>query len=190
MICLIYNFDYQKDFIICVGDNGSGKTSLTQKFWLRNVPKDKVFVLNSSRETTWAQYCEQANIIKPYMFTKKWFEEFLVRFVTEHSNCLLVLDDIDNYNVKESNVLKSVVINARHMNIGIIATSRNMQALPIIFYRQAKYSCFGRQVSKYDRIYIGYYMDELASQLEYLQEYSFLIYDGKSRQYNIVKLKI
>lgn len=185
------NIIYNKDFISVCGDNGSGKTTLVEKLILSNIPPEKIFVLNSSNEGSWYQYVPKNNVITPIMFTKEFFERFLLEFVSRHSDCMLVLDDIDNYNIKRSEVLKSVVINARHLNIGIVITTRSLQDLPIILYRQSKYAFLSRQISQYDRIYISTMVGlENSRKLGNLDKYVFGVYSRDFTDMQFIKLSV
>lgn len=181
------SFKWNRDFIIVVGDNGSGKTTLMQRLFVERTPMEKRFVLNSSRQSNWNDYVLEKHNYKPMEFTRKWFDKWLAAFVATHNNCLLVIDDYDNFNAKDSEVLKSVIINARHMNIGIILATRNLQSIPMILYQQAKYSFFGNQLVQYNRIYAGYFMGSYATQLNGIPKYSFLVFDGS--QADFIKLK-
>ncbi len=186
-----YSFNPHKDYIMVSGINGSGKTLLIANFWLNKVDKKNVYVLNSSRENTWSRIgIPEENIIKPIRFDKKWFDLFLLEFVSSHTNCLLVLDDCDNFSFRESEILKSVIINARHMGIGIILSTRSLQSIPRVLYNQAKYCCFSVQRVKYDIIYLGYTIGEVAYLLNNLGKYEFMIYDMNNKQYSVVKLAL
>lgn len=181
-----------KDFIVIVGDNDSGKTTMMQKFILANMKKDKIIILNSSRQKDWADYIPiPKNIIKPAMFTKKWFEMFLLDMVSSKKDHLLVLDDVDNYGVKKSEVFKSVVINARHLNMGMVVAVRSLQELPILFYKQARYIFISRQLVFYDRQYIAFTIGRKnADKLENLEKYAFGVFDRKTNEFEIIKLKV
>lgn len=161
-----------------------------QKLILSNVPPERIFVLNSSNEGTWYQYVPRQNVINPVMFTRDFFERFILEFVSRHSDCLLVLDDIDNFNVKRSEVLKSVVINARHMNLGIVITTRSLQDIPIVLYRQSRYCFFSRQISMYDRNYIATMIGlENARKLGNLEKYVFGIYSKEFNDMHFIKIQ-
>ncbi len=180
-----------RDFICVIGDNGSGKTTLVEKLILSKVPRDKVYVLNSSLEDSWNKYVAPKNITKPIIYTQQYFEKFLLDFTANHIDCTLVLDDIDNYEIKKSWVLKSIVTNARHLNIGIILTSRNLQDIPKVLYRQSKYIFVSRQVSMYDRQYIATIIGlEKSYTLANLGEHVFGMYDGVTKNMEYIKLKV
>jgi GTPase SAR1 family protein len=184
---LIWNHDY----VVCVGSNGSGKTTLIQRYVLPNVPHDKIHVLNSSRESTWATFLPKEQITKPIMFDVKTLEEFLLKFVSENPNSFLVLDDIDNYEPRNSIVFKSVIVNARHLNIGMCITSRFLQEIPRNVYSQARLIFVGRVESDFDVRYLATIIPPRAAYLtKNLEKYQFMMVDVRERKYYIIKLKI
>ncbi|MGI0060156.1 MAG: ATP-binding protein [Nitrosotalea sp.] len=188
---LNFTFKYNQDFLSVVGDNDSGKTTLIQRFILANVPPEKVFVLNSSNEESWYKYFPKQNITSPFMFTTSWFEQYILKTVAEHSGSVLVWDDVDNYNVKKSEILKSVVINARHLGLGIVIATRSLQELPILMYRQSKYAFFATQRSMYDRNYIATMIGlENARKLANLDKHVFAVAGKGIPQLEFIKLKI
>jgi GTPase SAR1 family protein len=183
---------YDKDFVCVVGDNGSGKTTLIQKFLLSKVPRSKIYVLNSSRQKNWYRWLPQDHITTPIMFTKKWFEVFLLEFASKHQGCVLVLDDMDNYKSKESDVLESVVINARHLGIGLIMSVRRLPSIPIEIYQMARYTFIARQLVNYNIYYIANLIPEqYVWQLKALPKFAFGVFSPDSEPiFAKIKLKL
>jgi ABC-type lipopolysaccharide export system ATPase subunit len=182
---------WNKDYVVVIGSNGSGKTTLIQRLILPNIPKDRIFVLNSSRESTWYNHIPKENIYKPVMFDVRTLESFLLGYVSNNPNSHLVLDDVDNYDPKNSVVFKSVIINARHMNIGLTISSRFLQEIPRNVYSQSRLIFSGRVESDFDVRYLATIISPRAAYLtKTLNKYEFMMFDVKSRQYYKIRLKI
>lgn len=185
------DFNPYKDFIIIVGDNGSGKTTFC-KMLISKCDNSNTIVLNSSRESVWDNLINPKNNIKPELFTKKFFEKALLKIAAlTNDKALVILDDIDNYGIKKSEVLKSVVINARHLNLGLILMSRSLQDIPITLYKQAKYVFLGTQSTDYSIYYIATLIGmENAKKLKAIPKFTFGVYDSANRQrFDFIKLK-
>jgi GTPase SAR1 family protein len=182
---------YNKDYVVVIGTNGSGKTTLVQRYVLPNIPHDKIHVLNSSRESTWSTFLPKEQISKPVFFDVKTLENFLLGYVSENPNSHLVLDDVDNYDPRNSIVFKSVIINARHMNIGMTITSRFLQEIPRNVYSQARLIFVGRVESDFDVRYLATIIPPRAAYLtKNLEKYQFMMVDVRERKFYIIKLKI
>mgnify|MGYP001626244457 CR=1 FL=1 len=179
-----------QDIIVVVGDNNSGKTSIVQKLLLSKADKKNVYVINSSHESSWEKYVPKDNIFSPAIFDIKWLEKVLLLIVASNNrNITLVIDDIDNFDVKFNVIIKSIAVNLRHINAGLIITSRSLVDIPRTIYKQAKYLFVGYQSSDYDIYYIstiiGY---EKAKILKTLKEHEFLLWSRKDRAVEVVKL--
>jgi hypothetical protein len=159
-------------------------------------------VVNSSNEPSWNQYANSDHIYKPTLFNLKWLEQTLLKIVTKEppvtadgrkgtdTRKLIIVDDADNFNLKVSDVLRSIVVNARHLNCGLILTARELSSIPKILYSQASYSFFARQDSDYNIYYIatiiGY---ENGAILKNLDRFVFAQWSRRDRTLELVKLK-
>lgn len=180
------DFVYNKDFVIVVGDNGSGKTTVV-RYLVEGVPKDKVYVLNASGQK-WD--FAKKNVQNPLMYSNEFFNKYCVNFLAKHSNCTLILDDADNFNIKHNDYLKSLVINARHASIGVILSVRQVQDIDKIIYKQAK-SYISYQSVDYDTVYLSKMMPRtIAEYTKTLNEYEFLnfCYEGVKPVYRKFKV--
>jgi hypothetical protein len=66
-----------------------------------------------------------------------------------------------------------------------------MQALPLMLYRQAKYSFFATQRSDYAIYYIATFVGmPNAMQLKNLPQYCFGVWDAKNYQFEKIKLRV
>ena len=185
-------FNPYKDIVNVVGNNGSGKTTLVETLFVKNTPLDNIYVLNSSGEDSWKRCgIPKENIVVPEMFSREYFESVLLMFAgKETKGSLLILDDVDNYGPKGSMIFKSVVINARHLNLGVIVTTRDLQSLPINFYQQAHYTFFARQPSDYSLRYIATLIPpEHTYNLKNLDKYVFGVWDMAEFKMDYIKLK-
>lgn len=185
------NLEYNpaKDLITVIGDNGSGKTTLITKLF---TTYNNCFIINTSRQKIWSSFVNPENIINPVSFDLKWLEEVLLRISSKSKGkTTIILDDVDNFPIKGSAVFKSIVINARHLNIGIIVAARVLSDLPKIFYKQSRYIIIGSQSSDYDMYYlatvIGYGNARL---LKELKEYEFAVWDSKQKKLSFLKLRL
>ena len=180
----IRQFVYNKDFVIIVGDNGSGKTTLVRNV-VTGVPKQQVYILNASGQR-WD--FPKRNITHPLLYTKEWFNSYIVKFLATHSNCTLVLDDADNFDIKKNQYLRSLIINARHVSVGVVLSIRQVQDLDKLIYKQAK--CYiARQAVRWDMQYVAKFMpEELAYELKDLPPYTFLNYYQKTSEARLFKV--
>ncbi len=186
--CLDWNM--YKDIVVIIGDNDSGKTSIIQWLFLKRIDNKNTYVINSSHEASWKTIVPEQNIFSPSIFNIKWLQKVLLLIASSNSKQItIVIDDIDNFNVKEDKIFKSLIINLRHLNVGLIISSRTMSDLPKNLYKQARYSLFGYQSSDYDMYYIatiiGY---DTAKTLKLLPDYVFLKWDRKKRSADKVML--
>lgn len=184
------SFNQYKDIVVVVGDNESGKTSLVQKLFLANSDLSHVFIINSSHESSWKKYVNDDHIFSPSVFDIKWIEKVLLLIVSSNiKNVTLVIDDIDNFDIKFNIVIKSITVNLRHINTGLILTSRSLVDIPRVIYKQARYMFIGYQSSDYDINYIatviGY---ENARALKNLNQFEFMLWDRRNKVPKIVKL--
>jgi hypothetical protein len=181
-----------KDFVTVVGGNGSGKTVLIQRYLLANVKdKNTIYIINSSNESSWYNYAPEKNILKPLIYDLKWLETNLLRIIsTAPGRVLLVVDDIDNWDIKASTILKSVVVNARHANVGLIVSTRQLSFIPKVLYAQSKYIFVANQQSDWDCYYlatiIGY---ARAETLKQLGDYEFARWGQKEKKLDYIKVK-
>ncbi|MGC8579676.1 MAG: ATPase/DNA packaging protein [bacterium] len=187
MLTLPYN--PYKDIITVIGDNGSGKTTLVGTLFTH---KENCFVINCSGQAIWNKYINPDNIIVPVVYTNTWLEKTLLTIASKYNKkATILIDDIDNFQVKGSQVFKSLTINARHLNFGIIAISRTLSDIPKIFYRQSRYLFIATQTSDYDIYYIatiiGY---ENAKALKTLPKYVFALWDRDNKRLTKIKLNI
>lgn len=182
---------YNKDYVVVIGTNGSGKTTLIQRFILANMPKENIYVLNSSRESSWSTFLPADHIFKPVFFDVKTLDNFLCTNVPDNVNTHFVLDDVDNYEPRNSVIFKSVIINARHMNIGLTISSRFLQDIPRNVYSQARLIFSGRVESDFDVRYLATIISPRAAYLtKSLEKYQFMMWDVRERKHYVIKLKI
>jgi GTPase SAR1 family protein len=186
----IISFNQYKDIVVIVGDNESGKTSLVQKLFLSNIDRSHVFIINSSHESSWSKYVPDEQIFSPSIFDIKWIEKVLLLIVSSNMKSVtLVIDDIDNFDIKFNIIIKSITVNLRHINTGLILTSRSLVDIPRVIYKQARYMFIGYQSSDYDTNYIatiiGY---ENAKLLKNLNQFEFMLWDRHTKTPRIIKL--
>jgi hypothetical protein len=185
-----FKFKYNKSFVLLCADNGYGKTSMLQSFICAGAPKDRIYLLNTSRQHDWSGIIPDSHIYKPLMFNQDFIDQFILEFAMgkDHSNCLLILDDLDAFPVKKSDIIYKFVREARHSNIGIVITTGMLQKIPTIYYQMAEYSFFGPQSNKYNIQYInktsitdGYILSEI-------ERYTFAVWSREEKKMYLVKL--
>ncbi|MEM3264774.1 MAG: ATPase/DNA packaging protein [Thermoplasmata archaeon] len=186
----MFEINQFKDIIVIIGDNESGKTSIVQKLFLPKMKKDSVFVINSSHEDSWAKYISEDHIFSPSIFDIDWLEKVILLIVSSNLKSItLIIDDIDNFQVKFNNIIKSIAVNLRHINTGLIITSRSLVDIPRVIYKQSRYIFIGYQSSDYDIYYIatiiGY---KNAETLKSLKQFEFAVWDRKTKSLRRVKL--
>jgi hypothetical protein len=188
----VYKGVYNKTFSIACADNGYGKTELIMKVLCHNVPREKIYVLNTSRQRDWTKFIPKKNIYVPVMFNIDFIEQFLLEFMKTHSDCMLILDDFDAYPVKKSDIVYKIVREARHSNVGIVAATGMLQRLPTIYYQQADYLFFGPQESKWNVQYISKanIPQEDANILMKLPKYVFAAWIRNEHRMYLVKVNL
>lgn len=182
-------FNPYKDIITVIGDNDSGKTTLVRELF---VHKDNCFVINSSRQTSWNGVVKPENIINPTLYDTKWLDKKLLEIASKYNGkATVIMDDVDNFNIKQSKVFRTITINARHLNLGLIAISRSLSDIPKLYYKQSKYIFIATQASDYDLYYIatiiGY---DNAKHLKELPKYVFAVWDRNNKKLTDIKLKL
>ncbi len=187
------NLKYNKDFIIFVGNNGSGKTTLMRSI-ISKMPLKRVFVINSGAEKSWYNLnIPKENIIIPAVYDNKTFNKLLYRFIINRNinSFHLAIDDADNFELKDSRILKSVYVNARRLNLGGSLSVRRLSWIPIEIYDKAKYIFFSRQNVDYSIYYIQKLMGrDLANKLKKLDQFVFLVYEPTTGNNFKMKLKV
>jgi GTPase SAR1 family protein len=186
-------FDPYHDYVVAVGSKGSGKTTLMQRLFASKVPREKVYVLNSSRERSWNNYALPENVETPNMLTLSEFERIVLKFASRKSDrSLMVLDDVDIFpKVKKSEAFYSVVAQSRHLNVGVIVTARLLSSFPLGFYTQADYVFFGSQESQYTAQYVATFIGlENAYSLVRMPEHVFGFWDTRKRTLEKIKLRV
>jgi uridine kinase len=183
-------FNQYKDIIVIVGDNDSGKTSLVQKFIIAKMDKKNIYVINASHQDDWRNYVPQDNIFNPAVFDIDWLEKVLLLIASSKSkNITLIIDDIDNFDIKYNIVIKSIAVNLRHLNVGLIITSRSLIDIPRVIYKQSRYLFLGYQASDYDINYIGTVIGyENARKLKQLSQYIFMVWSRKTHEFSFIRL--
>jgi energy-coupling factor transporter ATP-binding protein EcfA2 len=182
-----YEVQYNKDWTCVCGANGSGKTTL-MRYLLKSVPKDKLYVLSGGFEDDWALSANKKNIIKPQSYDTDWFNRWLLEFAQETSNCTLVLDDADNFQLKDNVYLQTIYINSRRTNLGGFLSVRRLSSIPIAIYNGSKYCIFARQNSDRNIWYIAEMCGmDIAKKLKTLKQYDFLVYKPSTGEYWIIR---
>lgn len=188
----IYKGKYNKTFSILVADNGFGKTQLLQTIICYGVAKEKIFVLNTSRQSDWNSILPAKNIFLPVMFSTKYIEQFMLEFMMTHSDCLLIIDDIDAYQIKKSEILYKIIREARHSNVGLVAATALMQRLPSVYYQQAEYLFVGPQSNEYNVRYLSTTNVPRKDADVYLslEQYQFAVWVRSERKTYVIKVDI
>ena len=127
----LYAWNYDK--ILLVGASGSGKTELAIKQYL---PKaDRLLIIDTNAEiSTKTGLAKTRNLSEwnpdtcPCYFPQKYTIAHLEKMIQKarsYTNITLFIDDLDTYSGGQyysGNEIISLMINARHQNIGIILT--------------------------------------------------------------------
>jgi hypothetical protein len=178
------------DYSLFLGGKGSGKTTLMQMF-ASKVSKSNIYLLNTSREKSWEKYVNKENIYYPNLLTLKEFNKLILQMVSDaKSKSLLIFDDVDAFpNLRKSDVFYSIISQSRHMDIGVMVSSRLLNAFPIGFYTQADRAFFASQKSRYVVQYIATYVGlENAYSLIGMPQYTFGVWDNLTREMQKMKL--
>ncbi len=188
-----FDIKYNKDFLIFVGTNESGKTTLSKYFVDKMPPKD-VYVINSGGAKQWYNtHIPRDHIIEPPMYTEDVLNEILLKWVSNPKiqNAHVVIDDADNFNLKTSDIMRSIFINARRLNVGESLLVRRLSWVPIEIYDKAKYVFFARQNVNYSIYYISQLMDRsIAEKLRTLEPFVFLVYEPSNGNWGKIKLNL
>lgn len=188
-----FDIKYNKDFLIFVGTNESGKTTLSKYFVDAMPPKD-VYIINSGGAKQWYNTRVPKNhIIQPPMYTEDVLNSILLKWVSNPKipNAHIVIDDADNFNLKSSDIMRSIFINARRLNVGESLLVRRLSWIPIEIYDKAKYVFFARQNVNYSIYYISELMDRsIAEKLRTLDMHVFLVYEPSTGNWGKIKLDI
>ena len=183
------SFNAYKDFVCICGSNGSGKTVMVENLFVKRVEKQNIFVINSGYESSWESFVPKNHILVPLVHELDWLEQSILKIASLPGPKLLIIDDVDNFQIKKSQKFMSVVINARRAGMGIILITRMLSSIPIYLYQQSKYSFFARQNSDYSIYYIARLIGiENSTKLKNLELYSFMIWDLQNSTADIVKL--
>ena len=95
--------------IAVLGRNGSGKTTFVSKL-RHSIFKDKQAYRVIPRDA--------------HIDPEVYFEEICGVILNKFRNCLIIFDDLDTFRPYKSANFKNLLINARHLGIDIIFTSR------------------------------------------------------------------
>jgi len=183
-----YDIKYNKDFCVVVGNNGSGKTTL-MKYFLNAVPKDKLWVLNCGGAKQWFDMTDKDKMVIPPTYDSEWFNKWVLKFLVNTEDGCLIMDDADNFSLKDDKVLKSAYINARRLNIGGWLSVRRLNWIPIEIYDNAKYCFFSRQNADRNIWYIAEVCGmDIARKLKDLDLYVFLVYEPKTGLWSKIKV--
>ncbi len=186
-------FNYNKDFIVIVGNNGSGKTTLAT-YLTKKIPRESIYVINSGAAGQWYHMNINKNhIYIPTEYSDEEFSRILKEIVTnpKAKNIFIVIDDADNFKLKNNDILRSIFINSRRLNVGGMLIVRRLSWVPIEIYDYSKYAFFARQNVDFSIFYASYFIPkEIARKLKTLPQYAFLAYRPETGESKIIKVKI
>ncbi|MEM3265647.1 MAG: hypothetical protein QXH07_06815 [Thermoplasmata archaeon] len=188
-----FSFRYNKDFMVFVGTNESGKTTLCMSF-IKKVPKNNLYIINSGAAPQWDSIgLDKSHVIIPKMYDEDTLNSMLMQIITNPKikNAHIVIDDADNFKLKNSSILKSVFINSRRLNLGGTLIVRRLSWIPIEIYDYSKYVFFARQNVDFSVYYISQLMPRnVAEMLRTLPKYVFLVYEPSTGEYGKIKLNL
>lgn len=188
-----FDFRYNKDFTIFVGTNESGKTTLCMNF-IKKIPKQNLFVINSGAAPQWNDFgVPKKNIFIPKIYDEDTLNQTLGKIImsSKTKNMHIAIDDADNFKLKGSDILKSVFINSRRLNLGGTLIVRRLSWVPIEIYDYSKYIFFARQNVDFSVYYISQLMPRnVAEMLKGLPKFVFLVYEPTTGNYSKIKLKL
>ncbi|MEM3265706.1 MAG: ATP-binding protein [Thermoplasmata archaeon] len=188
-----FEFRYNKDFLVFVGNNDSGKTTLCMNF-IRNIPRKELFVINSGAAPQWEKFgLPPDHVFVPKLYDEQTLNQLLAKVILAPNvtSAHIVIDDADNFKLKSSDILKSVFINSRRLNLGGTIIVRRLSWVPIEIYDYSKYVFFARQNVDFSIYYISELMPRnVAEMLRTLPKYVFLVYEPSTGNYTKIKLNL
>jgi len=175
-------FKWNFDTLGLISKKQSGKSTFIKKL-IRNIPRDKIFILDSNLE-----YKDLGlNRVVPNSYDSVMLDKFIL-YCRKYTNILMIIEDADLYfsSAHPTEEFKKLLINGSHQNIGVIYTSKRPLGIPKLLLTETTLLFVGNFSIRNDIEYLRSIFDK-ADLIKELKRFQFLYKDssGEEKIYSV-----